>query len=408
MGERSTRTSVVAGRGLTRPTVWPVTRPPLIGSLTGRPAPLAIALLVVLRIGFAAIALLARSAGPYVHAGVAWSDLVLPDDTLAGALLSPFQRWDALWYQHIAESGYEPGDGSFVFFPLYPLVVRGVATVAGNVVLAELIVSSAAFVVAMWAVFQLASDERSTSSAATGALTVALVALFPTGFFLLAPYSEGLFLAASAASFLALRSGRPLLAGVAAAAASFTRVQGVLLVLPLAVDALVRSRGRPQPQLATALLPLLGIISMSAYASALGERRSLAALQDLWGVRVVAPWQAIADSVAYISRTGDLFEIIDIASLLAFVVITIAFARRMPISWLVYAAAALAILLTRELGNMTPLMSDSRYVLVLFPVFVMAARALERRPRLAAAILVASALVEATLFAAWTRWAFVG
>ena len=35
-----------------------------------------------------------------------------------------WQRWDALWYQHLAEAGYQAGDGSTAFYPLYPFLIK--------------------------------------------------------------------------------------------------------------------------------------------------------------------------------------------------------------------------------------------------------------------------------------------
>src|SRR5207245_4563456 len=131
-----------------------------------------------------------------------------------------WQRWDTLWYQHIAEHGYSATDGSLEFFPLFPLLSKLVSpAVAGQTVLAMLIVSTIAFAGAMFLLHRLAAVD---AGARTAPWTVLAVALFPTGFFLLAPYTESLFLAFSAGTFVALRADRPWLAGLAAVGASFT------------------------------------------------------------------------------------------------------------------------------------------------------------------------------------------
>jgi hypothetical protein len=80
-----------------------------------------------------------------------WDELVIRGRDLASQILSNWQRWDALWYQHIAEVGYRPGDGSIAFFPLYPFLARGLSSVlGGSAVVAELGVSSAAYLGALW------------------------------------------------------------------------------------------------------------------------------------------------------------------------------------------------------------------------------------------------------------------
>src|SRR5262245_52082796 len=43
--------------------------------------------------------------------------------------LDTWNRWDASWYLPIADSGYLPDSHRTAFFPLYPMLVRGVKTV---------------------------------------------------------------------------------------------------------------------------------------------------------------------------------------------------------------------------------------------------------------------------------------
>ena len=51
---------------------------------------------------------------------------------LASELLAPLARWDAVWYLRIAHSGYGSSPARAAFFPLYPLLVRGLATPLGG------------------------------------------------------------------------------------------------------------------------------------------------------------------------------------------------------------------------------------------------------------------------------------
>ena len=51
--------------------------------------------------------------------------------TLADPLLAPLARWDSVWYLRIADSGYGDSAPRAAFFPLYPLLVRAVATPFG-------------------------------------------------------------------------------------------------------------------------------------------------------------------------------------------------------------------------------------------------------------------------------------
>ncbi len=62
---------------------------------------------------------LAVRLGPGEPFAGSWEELIYKGPF--ADLVSFWQRWDALWYQHLAQSGYHAGDGSTAFFPLYPL-----------------------------------------------------------------------------------------------------------------------------------------------------------------------------------------------------------------------------------------------------------------------------------------------
>src|SRR5688500_11839620 len=51
---------------------------------------------------------------------------------LADPLLALLARWDSVWYLRIADSGYGDSAPRAAFFPLYPLLVRGVGTAFGG------------------------------------------------------------------------------------------------------------------------------------------------------------------------------------------------------------------------------------------------------------------------------------
>src|SRR5436190_6659379 len=108
-------------------------------------------------------------------------------------------RWDAHWYLAIAHDGYDASGRDAAFFPGYPLLTRLVdaGTPLGTVG-AALLVSNVAFLGSLIVVYGLTWREYSEIVARRA---VALIALFPTAFFFLAPYSESLFLLASLLTF---------------------------------------------------------------------------------------------------------------------------------------------------------------------------------------------------------------
>jgi hypothetical protein len=99
-------------------------------------------------------------------------------------------------------------------------------------------------------------------------------------------------------------------------------------------------------------------------------------------------------------------EMLNLFCLVGFSLLAASAARRLPFSYTLYVLPSLALLLTRQMF-FSPLMSVSRYTLVLFPCFLMLALLLERRPRLAVAWLVMSTLYELSLLRTWALWGFV-
>ncbi|MGH2693049.1 MAG: mannosyltransferase family protein [Actinomycetota bacterium] len=157
-------------------------------------------------------------------------------------LFTAWERFDALWFLRIADTGYVDGDGSAVFYPGYPLVVRLFSLVLGGHPLAGgLLVSHLATFGSLVLLYFLTAAEWSERVARR---TVLYLAIFPTSFFLLAPYSESLFLFLVLLALWSARRGKWELAGLGGIGASATRNIGVLLVLPLLTEAIHRFHER--------------------------------------------------------------------------------------------------------------------------------------------------------------------
>jgi len=373
-----------------------------------------------------------------------WADLILPGRSFGARALAVWQRWDGLWYQRIAQQGYRPNDGSTAFFTFYPLATRALAwLLGGRFVVAELLLSSAAFTVAMVLLHRLVRIERERVPRATAPppqrgrkraraapgttlapdasvvadLCVWLVALWPVAFFFHAPYTESLFLALTLGALLSARLGHTWRAGLLGLLAATARTQGVLLTLPLGWELIRQSRAARRawlPALLAAALPLAGVAVVVGYFRAvLGAGGLALGAQALWGYTVVPPWEPVLASVLHIVFGGDpargsyaWVEAINLVSLLGFTVMAIAGLRRVPALYSLYVLPALAVLYTRDM-SFSPLMSVSRFTLVLFPCFMLAATWLARHRAFALAWLVTAGIAQLALFAYWTRWHFV-
>ena len=116
----------------------------------------------------------------------------LADDGVGFPLVGAWQRWDACWYTKIATFGFEPQELSVNFWPLFPLLTGIVSPlVGGAVALAGLIVSGVAYVGAMVGLYRLVARDLDPAMARR---TMVLISIFPSAFFLFAPFTEALFL----------------------------------------------------------------------------------------------------------------------------------------------------------------------------------------------------------------------
>lgn len=157
-----------------------------------------------------------------------------------GGLLS---AWDSRWYL-LAAAGYPhhilPGTGNAAqsalgFFPLLPLLVKGVHLVFGvGYLAAGVVVSSATSITAPLAVWWALRDVAGRDAATRG---TTLVMFSPGAFVLVMVYSEGALITAVALCLVALRREKWLAAGLLAAAASATDPLGLAAVAPCAVAA---------------------------------------------------------------------------------------------------------------------------------------------------------------------------
>jgi hypothetical protein len=281
------------------------------------------------------------------------------------------ERWDAGWFERIAQDGYRSDDASAAFFPGYPLAIRGVTTVLPlSDSDAALVVSNIAFLGALIVLFALTTFEFSTDTARR---TVLLLVCFPASFFFLSPYSESSFLFASLLTFWWARRGRWGLASAAGFAAALTRSVGVLLVPALLLEAWsVDRRERPRAIVAS-LVPLLAPAAYAAYWFArAGDALKPFHAQDSWLRSLELPFVTLGNGlwlgISGITDRRGIYWTVDVA-LTTVVLIALALGwKRIPKPYLVYVLASLVLILSYPLPE-RPLLSAPRFVAVLFPAF---------------------------------------
>ena len=318
-------------------------------------------------------------------------------------------RYDAGWYSIIADQGYSytPGAQSPVaFFPGYPLMVRALSGVFDNVQLAGIaltVVCGAAALVA----FHVWCRDRLDPAAATTA--VLCLALYPYAYYLYgAMYGDALFLLCVLLAFLAFERDHLLLAGLAGAAATATRLVGVAVVVALVVGVLERRRAvtwekddRPRLHLrrlhggdAWVLLSVSGLVGWSLYLwSRFGDPLLFSTVQESWGQQSGPSTWLKRDFFGALLHRSDQFYthglVIQALFGLAVVAAIPAVVRRF--GWR-YGAYVGVLVLVPAVGSQD-FQGLGRYLLGAFPAFAVAGSLLAERPAARRWVLPLSALV---------------
>jgi len=182
----------------------------------------------------------------------------------AGILLGPWQRFDALHYMRIADQAYETEEDS-VFPPLFPVSIAWAGRLfrpfmsepQGNL-LAAILISNAAFFGTLVLLYRVCVEELIKGSPLR---VIVFLSIFPTSFFLLAAYSESLFILLTLGSILSARRGSFWIAGALGMLAALTRLTGIILILPLAYEYMNQRRFRWSEidwSVVSIILPLAG------------------------------------------------------------------------------------------------------------------------------------------------------
>ncbi len=292
-------------------------------------------------------------------------------------LLAVWGRWDAVHYIDIATIGYHGTD--MAFFPLYPLLISALGLLIGNHLVAGLVVSNIALFFGLLFLYKLVEHDFDRPVARRA---IFYISIFPTAIFFSAVYTEALFFMLTVASFYYMRERRWWLAGLIGFFAALTRVEGVLLVVPFAIEWFVAHRGvlgspHERAKALKDLVPVvfipLGILLYMGYLWVLnGDPLYFSHVQVHWNRHFTAPWTAVMNTVHKITHSASpqtvANQILELVFTALMVFVLIAGWKRLKPSYIAY--MALSILVPMSTSS---LMSMPRFALVLFPMFAILA-----------------------------------
>lgn len=326
--------------------------------------------------------------------------------------------WDTQNYQIIAAQGYthiDDGPSNVGFFPLYPLLMRWVTDLSpgGGDVRAGVIVGTLALVAAAIYIFLLVRGDHGETIAWR---TLAFLLMFPAAFFFSAAYTEAVFLLGIAGSLYHARRGQWVLAGLLAAAGSATKLVGVMLIVPLVIEAIAQgavNRRSLRAFAGIALAPAGAIAYFAWLQWRFGDFRVFFDSQDNWNRAGFHPAftmgfeRILGDTTTMLEfypRTvtpiPTLWILVDSTLLLLFIAAGVILWRWVRPS---YGAYVLASALMLGMGG-SP-MSLNRFLVVLFPAFLLLALIRWEPIRQAIAIIFVLGLAVETYFFVHSLWA---
>lgn len=337
---------------------------------------------IVLLAGYVAVATLGPEPGP------------VPPPISQNRLANLPARWDTGWYVGIASGGYfrpstPPSYERLKFFPAYPLILRLVAATLdpgrSPVFWAwtGVILSSGLFCLALFAVSDLAV---ALCGNAVASRTVWIVATYPFGIFFGLPYTESLFLLATASATVALLHDRWSQVAFWGTVSGLTRPSGFLLtalLLPLVANRPIIDRRL----LLASITPVVGTGLFTIYLAALTG-------DPLAWVRGQPGGSSPVNPLAAVGTPYDLFNIA--AGLFASVLMVLTF-RRFGAPYASFMALSMAMALFGIGFNCM-----GRYTSTLFPMFVLLACVL-REASFFAYVLV-GLLLQCGVAAAFFTW----
>lgn len=316
----------------------------------------------------------------FLMAGLSLS--VLPSGLAMGtphSVWDAFFRWDSGWYWNILYHGYsfDPHQQSSVgFFPLYPALIWLLSL--GRTIDPKMVgfaLSNAALCLACGYIWRLTM--RRWKSQPTADLAVVLVLCGPVSFFFSIPYSEGLFLLATAGCLDAAERKRWWEAGLWGFAAALTRSVGFVLVLPLLLHFITPWKSkRDWRQLGWAFLPVAGAALFVGYLwIAFGDAEAYFKVQRHWGRQLAWPWLAFETGM-HNNGLAPFYRILfSGAAIFAAVMLPLALVMRAPLSWV-------ALVVVWPVLFTSSLLLDSlpRYLSIVVPYYPIVAAACGRWP----------------------------
>lgn len=303
-------------------------------------------------------------------------------------------RQDTAWYFSIAYEGYKfstTEQSNVNFFPLYPKLMKYgyelLKPITPNLnlyhryLLSGTLISIIALflaIILLYKLFCLDTDDK------TAFLAIFLLLIFPTSYFFTAIYTESLFLLLAVGTFYFARKNLFILAGLSGYFAALTRPVGIFLLIPVVIELILARKWLGQKKLilnsASLTLIPLGLGTFMYYLNQkFGNPLLFIEAAKSWGrnltLSITFPFDMVVSLINHIE--GELnFTYASAANIflemlffnLGLVLSIILLLKKERLSYGVWCLISVLFPITSGV-----LVSQGRYTLVLFPIFLLLA-----------------------------------
>lgn len=284
-------------------------------------------------------------------------------------LIYPWANFDGIHYLNIAKFGYT---NQARFFPLFPLAIKAVSSSP----IASIVLVSVVFFFAVHLMKKLIMLDFPKQTALK---SVIYLLIFPTSFFFVSIYSEGLFLLLALLAFYFARKKMWLFAIISALLLMVTRFVGIA-ILPALIYEYITSEKIQIRKLALFLIAPLGLIVYAVFnfykwhnflyfieaQGELGNNRTVSSI--VLFPQTIFRYIKILSTVPINSHDWAIAFLELISFFFAASLLYLAWKKKIRKSYLIFALINFAISTTTGTFSALP-----RYVITLFPIFIVLA-----------------------------------
>lgn len=278
---------------------------------------------------------------------------------------SSFSNWDGRYYLSIAENGYLE-DFQYAFFPLYPLLIKLLTIFTRDYLFSAVIISISASFLGFQILYKLVALDFDKKTAEK---TVLALIFFPTSFYFLTAYSEGLFFLLAVTSLYFLRVNKLFPAIIFASLASATRITGLALVIAVLIE-MQLTVGISRKNWYVLLAPLGFVIYCLFLYNQASDLFYFLTAEKHWQRQLSIPGFSFWDTIKSLTTpnfiNSHFSPVLDLIFATLGLGLAIRSFRFLPISYSLFAILSVGLpLLTHTLSSIP------RFLLPVFPIFIL-------------------------------------